>query len=84
MAGPLRDPDRHDIGAGSNRGEVATEHGAQEQGPPQHAAVPGYGRGELSDDRRHRGGIRNVVDEAAQCERDGEDQHGRRPCIAAG
>src|SRR3984885_7589510 len=83
IAGSICDPDRDDVRAGADGGEVAAKYGAQQQGPPQHARarVPGNRVGELSDDRCHRGGVRDVVDEAAQREGNGEDQDGRRPRI---
>src|ERR1700679_2932224 len=86
VAGALRDPESYDIGAGPHGGEFAAEDGAQDQGPPQHtvAGVPGDGFDELSDDRRHRGGIGHVVHKPAEEEGHAEDQHRRHPFVAAG
>ncbi len=68
LSGSPGDPQYDDVGAGADGGEVATQVGAEDQGPPQHLglAITHHGRHQLPDNRSHRRGIRDVVDDAAE------------------
>ena len=74
------DAEDDDVGAGADRGGVAAQVGAQGERPPQRracgVAVPAATRS--SDDRRHRGDVRDVVHDA-----DSTADPNSSPCAAS-